>query len=117
MSEPELFDYYRVEKMRFGGSGSARDRSTVIYNSRITLSGIPDEAHEYLLGSRSGIDWIVERYQVGSEKASGIVNDPNDWPREVGNPRYILDLLARVVTVSMETVRIVRSLPALSYGD
>ena len=114
LTRPSCIDYYRVEKMRFGGKASAKDRSTVIYNSRITVSGIPDEAHEYLLGSRSGIEWVMERYQVKSDKASGIVNDPNDWSREVGDPRYILDLLARVVTVSMETVRIVRSLPALS---
>ena len=117
LTETELFDYYHVEKMRFGGRGSAKDHSVVIYNSRITVSGIPDEAYEYLLGSRSAIEWIIERYQVKTDKASGIVNDPNDWSREVRNPRYILDLLARVVTVSMETVRIVRSLPALRGVD
>jgi predicted helicase len=111
----QLYDYYRVEKMRFGGKASARDRSTVIYNSRITVSGIPDEAHDYLLGFRSGIEWIIERYQIKTDKASGIVNDPNDWSREVGDPRYILDLLACVVTVSVETVRIVSSLPPLSF--
>jgi len=86
LTEAELFDYYRVEKMRFGGRGLARDRSVVIYNSRITISGIPDEAHEYLLGSRSGIEWVIERYQVKTDKASGIVNDPDDWSREVGAP-------------------------------
>jgi predicted helicase len=117
LTEAELFDYYRVEKMRFSSKGSAKDHSTMIYNSRITVSDIPDEAYEYLLGSRSGIGWVMERYQVKTDKASGIVNDPNDWSREVGDPRYILDLLARVVTVSMETVRIVRSLPALNSGD
>jgi predicted helicase len=109
----DVYDWFRVEKMRFAGKATAKDLSTVIYNSRITVSGIPEEAHEYLLGSRSGIEWILERYQVKTDKASGIVNDPNDWSREVGNPRYILDLLARVVTVSVETVRIVKSLPTL----
>jgi predicted helicase len=112
-SADRLYDYYRVEKMRFGGKAPARDRSTVIYNSRITVSGIPDEAHEYLLGPRTGIEWVIERYQVKTDKASSIINDPNDWSREVGDPRYILDLLARVVTVSIETVRIVKSLPPL----
>ena len=107
---PELYEYYRVEKMRFTG----KDRSRVIYNSRITVSGIPEDAHKYLLGSRSAIEWVMERYQIRTDKASGIVNDPNDWSREVGNPRYILDLLARIVTVSVETVRIVRSLPPLA---
>ncbi|ASR55826.1 type ISP restriction/modification enzyme [Cellulomonas sp. PSBB021] len=109
----DLYEWFRVEKMRWGGTSKTRDRSTIHYNSHITVAGIPDEAHEYLLGSRSGIEWVMERYQVRTDKASGIVNDPNDWSREQGNPRYILDLLARVVTVSVETVRIVRGLPRL----
>jgi predicted helicase len=116
LSQGQLYDFYRVEKMRFGGRAGSKDRSTIIYNSRITVSGIPDVAHEYLLGSRSGIEWVMERYQVKTDKASGIVNDPNDWSREVGDPRYILDLLARVVTVSVETCRIVDGLPTLALG-
>lgn len=56
-----------------------------------------------MVGSRSAIEWIIDRYYVKTDKASGIVNDPNDWSREVGEPRYILDLLTRVVTVSVET--------------
>lgn len=109
----DLYEWFRVGKMLWGGTGKAKDRSTIRYNSRITVSGIPDEAHEYMLGSRSGIEWVMERYQVRTDNASGIVNDPNDWSREQGDPRYILDLLARVVTVSVETVRIVRGLPRL----
>ncbi|NTW38521.1 MAG: DEAD/DEAH box helicase [Cellulomonadaceae bacterium] len=109
----DLYEWFRVDKMRWAGGGKAKDRSAIVYNSRIVVDGIPDEAHEYLLGSRSGIEWVMERYQVRTDKASGIVNDPNDWSREQGDPRYILDLLARVVTVSVETVRIVRSLPRL----
>lgn len=65
------------------------------------------------VGSRSAIEWIIDRYYVKTDKASGIINDPNDWSREVGNPRYILELLARVVTVSVQTMRIVDALPAL----
>lgn len=108
---------YRVEKMKYAKTGRVADKSTVIYNSGITLSGIPEEAHDYRLGSRSAIDWIIERYQVKPDKASGIINDPNDWADEQGNPRYILDLLARVVTVSVETVKIVNSLPPLELID
>ncbi len=108
-----LYDWYRVEKMRYGGTAREKDRSTVIYNPRITVTGIPAEAHDYMLGSRSAIDWILDRYRVKTDKASGIVNDPNDWSREVGDPRYILDLLGRVVTVSVETVRIVSGLPRI----
>lgn len=85
----------------------------MLYSSRITVTGIPAEAHDYMLGSRSALDWILERYQIKIDKASGIVNDPNDWSREVGDPRYILDLLGRVVAVSVETVGIVANLPEL----
>ncbi len=107
----------KVEKMRYLKRGRETDKTTVIYNSGITVSGIPEAAHEYMLGSRSAIDWIIERYQVKTDKASGIVNDPNDWAEEQGNPRYILDLLARIVTVSVETVKIVKCLPPLEIVD
>lgn len=116
------YDHFRVEKMTFAKVRDPEtkklvaDRSTVVYNSRITLSGIPEEAYRYLLGSRSAIEWILDRYQVkvdGGPKGSGIVNDPNDWSREVGDPRYIIDLLARIVTVSLETMKIVDALPRL----
>jgi predicted helicase len=110
-----LYAWYRVEKMRHPGSGRTQDPSTVVYNSRITVSGIPAVAHEYVLGSRSALAWVMNRYQVKTDKASGIANDPNDWSREVGDPRYILDLLGRVVRVSVDTVRIVNSLPALTF--
>ena len=104
---------FRVEKMKYPKTGRVADKSTVVYNSGITVSGIPEEAHEYMLGSRSAIDWIIERYQIKTDKASGIVNDPNDWAEEQGDPRYIVELLARIVTVSVETVKIVKSLPLL----
>ena len=105
-----------VKKMKFGGKPGAWDKSTVIYNEHLTLRGIPDEAQEYMLGSRSAIEWILERYQVKTDKDSGIVNDPNAWGEEHGNPRYILDLLKSIVTVSVETARIVNSLPPLAIA-
>ena len=108
---------YRVGKMKYAKLGRVADKSKVIYNSDITLSGIPDEAHDYVLGSRSAIDWVIERYQVKTDSASGILNDPNDWAEERGNPRYIIDLLARIVTVSVETVKIVNSLPSLELVE
>ncbi|WP_375539240.1 type ISP restriction/modification enzyme [Blastococcus sp. TML/M2B] len=110
----------RDKKMAFGkptaeqkAAGLRHDRSVIHYNDRITLRGIPEEAYRYMLGSRSAIEWIIDRYWVKTDKASGIVNDPNNWSREVGDPRYIVDLLARVVTVSLETIRVVDSLPPL----
>jgi predicted helicase len=104
----------RVTKMKFAGKAGAWDKSTIIYNPTLTLRGIPEGAHEYMLGSRSAIEWILERYQVKTDKDSGIVNDPNLWGEEHGNPSYILDLLKSIVTVSVETVRIVKSLPKLN---
>ena len=104
---------YRVVKMKFGGSGKNKDRSTIIYNNQIKVAGIPEEAYRYMLGSRSAIEWIMDRYQVKTDKKSGITNDPNDWSEEVGDPRYILDLIGRIVRVSIETMEIVDRLPAL----
>lgn len=111
------YDFYRVEKMAFAkvreDGKLVSDKSTIKYNSKITLSGIPEDAYRYMLGSRAAVEWIIDRYQVKTDKASGIVNDPNDWSREVGDPRYIVDLLARIVTVSLGTMKIVDALPPL----
>ncbi|WP_112133744.1 DEAD/DEAH box helicase [Glycomyces dulcitolivorans] len=101
-------DLYRVDrKMRFA---SRQDRTRVVYNSHVTLADIPEAAYRYQIGSRSAVEWIMDRYYVRTDKASGIVNDPNDWSDD---PRYIIDLLKRVVTVSMETMAIVDALPPL----
>ena len=89
------------------------DRSMIVYNDWITLAGIPDEAHEYIVGPRPALTWLLDRYQVTTDKASGIVNDPNDWGAEIGDPRYIIDLVKRVTTVSVETIAIVKALPPL----
>lgn len=120
--EGDPYDFFSVQKMAFikvrTDGKLVADKSSVVYNSRITLRGIPEGAYRYLLGSRSAVEWIIDRYQVKTDKASGIVNDPNDWSKEVGNPRYIIDLLARIVTVSLQTMQIVDGLPALAVrGD
>ncbi|MCF7902154.1 MAG: DEAD/DEAH box helicase family protein [Candidatus Marinimicrobia bacterium] len=100
--------YFMVEKMRFPKKGQ---KGTIIYNSRITISNIPTKAYDYIVNGKSAIEWVMERYQVKIDKASGIKNDPNDWAKEVGNPRYILDLLLSVINVSVQTVEIVAGLP------
>ena len=105
---------FRVEKMRFP---DRQDKTTIEYNPWITLSHIPQEACEYVVNGRSAVEWIMERYQIKTDKASGITNDPNDWAEEQGKPRYILDLLLSVITVSVETVKLVKSLPSLSLGN
>jgi predicted helicase len=114
------YDFFAVQKMTFMKKRDPEtkkliaDKSAIVYNQRIILSGIPEDAYRYMLGSRSAIEWIIDRYQVKTDKPSGIVNDPNDWSREVGNPRYIVDLLARIVTVSLQTNQIVDNLPRLA---
>ncbi|MGK2309305.1 type ISP restriction/modification enzyme [Cutibacterium sp. V970] len=104
------WELYRVTKMRWEDKTT---RKAIIYNGYLTLSDIPAAVHEYRLGSRSGLEWLIDRYQVKTDKASGIVNDPNDWCREHDDPRYIVDLIKRVTRVSVETMDIVRSLPEL----
>lgn len=105
---------YRVEKMRYGKKGKDKDLSTVHYNARITVRGIPLEAYEYVVNGKPAIDWVIERQCVKTDKASGIVNDANAWAVEtMNNPRYPLELLLRVVTVSVETMKIVTTLPRL----
>jgi len=104
---------WRVEKMRWAGTRTAPDRSAIVVSEWLTLSGIPDEAHEYVVGPRSALEWLIDRYRVRVDKASGIVNDPNDWGLERGEPSYIAELVKRIVTVSVETMRVVRALPPL----
>lgn len=102
----------RIQKMTFGkGKDKKADKSTIIVNSNITLGGIPLEAYEYVVNGKPAIEWIVERYQITKDKDSQIANDPNDWSED---PRYIIDLIKKVVRVSMETMKIVKGLPALN---
>lgn len=105
---------YRVEKMRYGKNGKDKDLTTLIYNGKITLTGIPLEAYAYVVNGKPALDWVVERQCVKADKDSGIVNDANDWAVEtMHNPRYPLELFQRVVTVSLETIKIVKALPKL----
>jgi len=99
----EKLDYH-VEKMRL-----TKDKTSLVYNGFLTLSGIPLEAYEYRLGNRSALEWVIDQYQVSTDKRSGIVNDPN----RDDDPEYILRLIGQVITVSLETVKLVRSLPPL----
>lgn len=109
---PEQF--YRVTKMKHPRSGANKDLSTVIYNPHITIQNIPSEAWAYVVSGKPALSWIMERQSVKTDKASRITSDANRYANEtVGNPRYILDLFLRVITVSLETMKIVRSLPEL----
>ena len=117
---------YRVIKMRFSrphgvmgrknesGSEEKWDRTRVHYNEVITVSGIPIEAYEYIVNGKSAIEWVMERQAITTDKTTGIVNDANAWATERRNSKYPLELLLRVVTVSLETMQIVRKLPPIN---
>lgn len=111
---------YRVHKMKFSKKKdpdtgkSIDDRSAVIYNNKITLRGVPEAAWDYVVNGKAALEWVMERQAVRVDKASGIVNDANDWAIEtMGNAKYPLELFQRVITVSLETQKIVLALPAL----
>jgi predicted helicase len=111
---------YRVEKMKFAKKKdpdtgkSIHDKTTVIYNDFITLRNIPLSAYDYIVNGKPALEWVMERQAVTTDKDSGITNDANLWATEtMGNPKYPLELFLRVVTVSLETNRIVAGLPEL----
>jgi predicted helicase len=99
---------WRVSKMRL-----SKDKTTLIYNDFLTLSDIPKEIYDYRLGNRSALEWVIDQYQVSTDKRSGITNDPN---RE-DDPQYIVRLIGQVITVSLETVKIVNELPPLGIPE
>jgi predicted helicase len=100
----------RVEKMKFAKSAGDHPKSTIIANSHYIIAGIPEDAYRYTVNGKSAIEWLIERYQVKIEKDSQILNDPNLYSDD---PRYIIDLVARMVRVSVESVAIMDSLPKL----
>ena len=115
---------YKVRQMRFAkkqvkaGNGKMKtedDKTRIVYNDKITIANIPLEAYEYVVNGKSAIEWIMERYAVTTDKASGITNDPNDWALEHNDPKYIFNLLLRIITVSLETMKIVKALPKLKF--
>ena len=109
--------FYRVKhktKWKFGSVGKEKDKSTVIYNENVTMENIPLEAYDYVVNGKPALEWVMERQVVKTDKASGIVNDANRYANEtVGDPKYPLDLFQRIITVSLETIRIVQKLPKL----
>lgn len=107
---------YKVEKMKFAKKRNPEtqklenDRSIIIFNSDITIKNIPEKAYEYVVNGRSAIEWIIDQYQVKTDKKSGITDDPNDFS---SNPKYIFNLFLRIINVSVQTVDLVNSLPKL----
>jgi predicted helicase len=103
---------YEVVKMRFPKKGKT---DTIIYNQHITIENIPAKAYEYVVNGKSAIEWIMERYQITTHKASGIVNNPNYWATEHDDPKYILRLLLSIINVSLRTVEIAEKLPDVEF--
>ena len=100
-------DWRVVNKMKL-----SKDKTQLKYNDYLTLDGIPSRAFDYRLGNRSALEWVIDQYRVKTDKRSGIVNDPN----RDDDPQYIIRLIRKVITVSLETVSIVESLPHLKLG-
>jgi predicted helicase len=103
-------DFY-VRKMKFANKN---DKSKIIYNDKITISAIPLQAYQYVVNGKSAIDWVMERQGVSTDKDSGITNDANDWANEtMQNAKYPLELLQRIITISIKTMQIIDTLPKL----
>ena len=100
---------YRVQKMRFI---SKDDKRTIIFNEFIRIENIPLVAYDYVINGKSAIEWVMERYSITTNSDSGILNDPNQWSE---NPRYIFDLLLRIIQMSIDTVQIVTKLPEMNF--
>ncbi|WP_375660686.1 DEAD/DEAH box helicase [Bartonella sp. CL71SXKL] len=116
ISNPEKF--YYVTEMKFAKAGKEKDKSTVIYNNNITITDIPLEAYEYIVNGKPALEWVMGRQCVKTDKKSGIVNDANRYAVEtIGNPAYPLELFQRVITVSLETMKIVKNLPKLEIKE
>ena len=105
---------FTVEKIKFI---SKEDKSVIIFNSDIKISNIPLEVYNYQVNGKSAIEWIIERYSVTLDEKSGIVNDPNLWCIENKNPRYILDLLLSVITLSVKTNELLKKLPKIEFQN
>lgn len=114
------WERYRIgeRKMRFPALGRReKDFTRVEYNDYVTLTGIPTDAQGYSISGYSPLEWIMDRYYVKTDKASGIVNDPNDFLREQGRPDAVVDLIKRLVTVSMRTQELLETLPKLEIPE
>ena len=110
---------YQVKKMKHPNKRNAegkleKDYSTIIFNDSITISNIPEKAYEYVVNGKPAIEWIMDQYQVKTDKKSGITDDPNDYSDD---PKYIFNLLLRIINVSVQTVDLINQLPPLAIID
>ncbi|MDZ4082411.1 MAG: type ISP restriction/modification enzyme, partial [Bdellovibrionales bacterium] len=117
----KIKDLYRVDEsgMKWPKEKKVEDKTKIIFNGYVTLTGVPLDAYDYVVNGKSAIEWVMERYCITVDlnkkcEGSGIKNDPNEWSDD---PRYIVDLVKRVVRVSIETNKIVKALPPLDIID
>ncbi|MBR1860097.1 MAG: DEAD/DEAH box helicase [Selenomonadaceae bacterium] len=103
---------FYVQKMQLSDK-----RDSIIYNENIRINNIPQRVYAYTINGRSLIEWIIENYQIKTDKLSGLVNNPNDWLKNQNNPRYIIDLILSSIAVSLKTLDIIESLPDLNFDD
>lgn len=111
---------YKVNKMKFAKKRNSEtnklenDRSTIIFNDSVTITNIPLKAYQYIVNGRSAIEWIMDQYRVKTDKKSGIVDDPNDYSDD---PKYIFNLLLRIINVSLKTIDLINQLPKLEVDN
>ncbi len=107
----------KILKLAYVRKGKSVDKTTIRVNDAFLVRGIPPEVHDYQLGSKSALDWVVDRYNYSVHTPSGIANDPNDWASEQSEEGYILNLLARIITLSQRTLSIVADMPSIHWAD
>ncbi|MDR2171045.1 MAG: hypothetical protein LBP59_12955 [Planctomycetaceae bacterium] len=105
---------YHVTEIRYA---SKTDKTKIIYNQTLTLENIPEAVQRYIVNGKPALDWILDRYKISTHKDSKITNDPNNWCEEQNNPQYILNLIKRIVTLSVESVQIIENIPKLNLED
>lgn len=116
----ETFDDFTVSRLVYGKTAKTVDnpegidRTRIIYNQNLTLSGIPEDVYEYKVSGRAPLEWVMDQYQEKIDSVSGNISNPNNWIRESGNPRYLVDLIESLATVSLKTIKIVKGLPELN---
>jgi len=91
----------------------SKDKNCLIYNESIRFLNIPKKVFDYKLGNRSALEWVIEQYRIKTDERSGIINDPN----QADNERYIIDLIMKIVTVSLKTTDLTEQLELLEIPN
>jgi predicted helicase len=97
--------------MKFGKKDNLIDKSTIIFNESLVLTQIPLETYNYVVNGKPALEWVIENYQIYQDPLTKIINDPNDWGIDSNEPDYILNLVKKVITVSINSKKIINELP------